>query len=317
MVDASILNLMPKGSWVINAARGGIVVEADLCQALDNGHIRGAGIDTWDHEPNLGPLARHPLVVASPHIGASTEQAQKAIGLSVAEQVLKFLNNQVNDYPVNLPNFGEVGSEVKPYLLLMEKLGSLIAQILDFHPHSWCISYDNSRLDHPLLRRALAKGYLSMVCEGQITYVNALAKFEGRGMSWREQGLSWPENSASSPSSKVVVELRSNRAETLRVGGLVFDDTNLRITEIHGFRFEALPQGRFLLVRNQDVPGVIGRLGTLLATFNVNISAFNLSRLEAGGSAMAFIQIDSEPSKALVTALKAIDGIHAVQSIVL
>src|SRR5262249_22271773 len=143
MVTGEILDLLPRGSWVVNAARGGIIGEKELVERLNSGHIAGCGIDTWETEPKALPeLLMHEHTWASPHIGASTLEAQIAIGETILRQVEKAVEGGVVDYPVNLPAIGVIESPMlKSYAVLAEKLGALVGQVLSFNPTSVNLSY--------------------------------------------------------------------------------------------------------------------------------------------------------------------------------
>ena len=295
MVHRGILNLMKKGSWIVNAARGGIILEKDILEALESGHIAGAAIDTWETEPKPSlALVSHPKVYGAPHIGASTEEAQLAIGETIYEQVVKAIDGGVVDYPVNLPQVGIIESPLlRPYAILAEKLGAMAAQILDFNPSRVMIAYrgDLAGLDHSLVRLSFMKGYASRVVDGFVSFVNAGQHFEKLGLTLEEDA----DPGFDSYRSALKIKIFGSGGKNIAIGGIVFDSKYPRISLVNDYYFEIEPQGTFLLVENDDKPGVIGALGTFLASKAINIDSFDLARNRKGGQAMAMIRVDTPP----------------------
>jgi D-3-phosphoglycerate dehydrogenase len=293
MVNGGILDAMHPGSYAVNAARGGVIHEQDLLARLNSGHIAGAAIDTWENEPKPDKhLIDHPKVWCTPHIGATTEEAQKAIGNTVYEQVEKAVDGGVVDYPVNLPQLGVIDNPLlKAYAVLAEKLGSLVGQILTFNPHKIEVSYRGNLagLDQSLVRLGFMKGYAGHVVDDFVSYVNAEAQFEKLGLSISENDDAQFE----SYKSALKIWVKGDGAQVLTVGGVVFDDKYLRISLVDDFYFEVEPNGYMVLVKNNDVPGVIGDVGHFLASNNINIDTFALSRNRKGGQAMALLKVDT------------------------
>lgn len=315
MIDAAMLRAMKPGSIVLNAARGGIIRESDLIAALDEGHIVAAGIDTFEQEPRpLPQLVQIPQVVCTPHIGASTVEAQIAIGQTIFDQVCKALEGGVVDYPVNLPDIGIPDSPMlKAYAVLAQKLGSVVGQLIDFNPTQVDLSYrgDLAKLDTKLIRLCFIRGYAAHASDQLISLVNAQVFMERTGIKVVEK--SDPTFSSYKSALKVVV--RGSQQEKLSVGGIVFDDVHPRISLINDFYFEIDPSGRLLLMENHDRPGVIGDVGHFLASQNINIDHFSLSRNRQGGKAMAVIRTDSDPSEEQVAAMAKINNVESVKLI--
>jgi D-3-phosphoglycerate dehydrogenase len=296
MATHEVLRSMPWGGWVINAARGGIYREKDMIELLKSGHIAGLCVDTFESEPNVNPdLLALPNVWCTPHIGASTEEAQIAIGETVYDQVVKALAGGVVDYPVNLPQVGVIHDQrVKSYAVLAEKLGSLAGQIAGFNPTHAEISYrgDLAGLDHSLIRLSFLKGYVSRVVNDYVSFVNVEKHADKLGVKVLDKS----DPQFDSYRSALKINLVGAGHQTLRVGGLVFDDQISRLSLINDYYFEAEPSGHMLLVENEDKPGVIGDLGHFLGFKNINIATFELSRNRRGGKAMAVIRVDQEVS---------------------
>lgn len=296
MATKELLSAMPRGSWLLNAARGGIYRESDVVELLKAGHLAGLGVDTFEVEPKPNPeLVALPNVWCTPHIGASTEEAQIAIGETVYDQVVKAIDGGVVDYPVNLPQVGVIQDvRVKNYAVLAEKLGSLAGQIANFNASSAVISYrgDLAGADPALIRLGFLKGYVSHIVNDYVSFVNVEKHAQKIGLQVSDK--SDPE--FESYRSALKITLTGSDGRSLRVGGLVFDEQIIRLSLINDFYFEADPSGHMLLVENDDKPGVIGDLGHFLGLKSVNIATFELSRNRRGGRAMAVIRIDQEIS---------------------
>ena len=315
MIDGSMLGLMPKGSYVLNIARGGIINEKHLMERLESGHIAGAGIDTWESEPKpLSGLLQHPHVWATPHIGASTVEAQIAIGDTILTQVEKAVAGGVVDYPVNLPQVGLIDSPLlNAYAVLAEKLGALIGQILDFNPTTINLNYrgDLASLDHAMVRLSLMKGFAGQVVDGYVSFVNVQSHIEKMGIVISEK----QDPSFDSYKSALKVRVSGPEGKELTVGGIVFDDRYARISLLNGFHFELEPSGEIIIVENSDRPGVIGDVGHFLAQRGVNIDSFALSRNRKGGRALALVRIDSPLSSDAVEAMMRIDNVISVHAV--
>jgi D-3-phosphoglycerate dehydrogenase len=297
MVDLDVLNKMPQGGWVVNAARGGVICEQSIVEALNSEHLAAAAVDTFEGEPSPSRnLVDHPRVYVSPHIGASTIEAQKAIGETIVEQIIKAVEGGVVDYPVNLPQVGVVDNPLlKPYTVLAEKLGSFSAQILEFNPTNIEISYRGDlaeQSDHTFIKLGFKKGYVSRAVDTYISYVNADTHFDELGIEVSEA----MDPEFTGYRSAIKIKLKGSKGEALTVGGIVFDGEYPRISLVNDFYFEVDPNGEFIVMENDDKPGVIGAVGTYLANNEVNIDSFDLARNKKGGKAMSMIKIDSKLS---------------------
>lgn len=317
MATKDILGAMPKGSWILNVARGGVYREEDVLELLDGGHLAGLGVDTFESEPKPYPkLVAHPNVWCTPHIGASTEEAQIAIGETIFDQVVKAIDGGVVDYPVNLPQVGVIqDARVKSYAVLAEKLGSLSGQIANFNVSAAEISYrgDLAGVDPALIRLSFLKGYLSHIVNDYVSFVNA----EKHALKLGLKVLDRPDPQFHSYRSALKITLSGSDGRSLRVGGLVFDDQIIRLSLVNDFYFEADPSGHILLVENDDKPGVIGDLGHFLGVKNVNIATFELSRNRKGGRAMAVIRTDQEVQSSDQQEMRRIRNIISVHRVFL
>ncbi len=276
MIGAAEIALMKDGAAIINAARGGIVEEKALLAALKSGKISCAGIDTWDVEPPKdNPFAKLDNVVMTPHIGASTEEAQYRIALAIADQVPKALRGGVVDSPVNMPQIRMLeGNLMSSYVVLCEKLGVFAAQYMDFEPESVSCVFrgDLIQQDCRLLRLAFLKGYLNGIGVAYASYVNAELRADSAGITVSQRD----EPDISSYDSGVKFSL-SSRDASFEIGGVVYGGPQPRITLVDGFSYESAPEGDFLLVRCRNKLGVLATVSGALDRHGVLIKRLDFS----------------------------------------
>jgi D-3-phosphoglycerate dehydrogenase len=303
---------MKKGVRIINCARGGIVDENDLAEAIREGKVAGAALDVYVDEP---PGPDHPLVkmdqvITTPHLGASTDEAQLNVAIAVAEQMVDYLARGVIRYAVNMPSVSpELLNTLRPYLLLGEKLGSLQVQLLSMQlPKEVQVEYsgDVTQYDVAPLTLAVLKGLLTPVMESSVNYVNAPLVARDRGINVVESKSSRGGDFASSITVRV-----KTKEKTLEVAGAVFGAKYPRIVKIDGFYLEAVPEGYILVLHNRDVPGVVGAVGTLLGEKGINIAGMELGRETVGGMAISCIHIDDAAPKETMDALRALPQVVA------
>jgi (S)-sulfolactate dehydrogenase len=317
LVRAETIAKMKKGAILVNCARGGIVDERAVADALASGRLGGAALDVFEKEP---PPPDHPLfkqenLVCTPHIGASTEEAQSAVAIAIAEQLVAFLRDGVVKNAVNVPGLPkEVLDQLAPYLPLAEKLGSLAAQLAPSGPAEVFVEVAgelSSAPMRPLAARALV-GLLRHFLETAVNEVNAPSIAKERGIHVREVRSAEPHDWA----SLVTVTVRGQGGETL-VAGTVYGKREARIVRVNAFRVEAVPEGHVIVCENDDAPGVVGNLGTALASAGVNIARISLSRLEDRSGAFSFINVDSTPAPEMLDRLRALPHVRSVRALVL
>ena len=316
LIGAREFARMKVGVRVINCARGGLVDERALYEAIKEGRVAGAALDVFEEEP---PPADHPLlsleeVVATPHLGASTREAQEGVAVIVAEQMRDFFLTGAVRGAVNLPAVG--AQELKaldPYLRLAERLGRFQAQIVDEPVRGVEISYagEAAGLDAAPVTRAFLAGLLRNM-SARVNVVNALLIAEERGINVT---VSHRHAGAVAGHEAVRTRVRTTAGEHTVAGALFGPTSDGRVTEIDGFRIEAVPAGNMLLTRSSDVPGVIGRVGTILGDHGVNISRFHLGRRERGGEAMAVIETDAPADDSTLEELRAFGPVHSARRI--
>jgi D-3-phosphoglycerate dehydrogenase/(S)-sulfolactate dehydrogenase len=317
LVDAATLAKMKKGAFLINCARGGIVDERALAASLAAGHLGGAALDVYQVEP---PPADHPLlgldsVVLTPHLGASTEEAQVAVAIAVAEQLARYLEIGEVKNAVNMPSLpGEVLAKLGPYLPLAEKLGSLAGQLLPSGPQEVVISVSGELSTapwRPLAHRALL-GLLRHVHDTPINEVSAPLVAKERGLTLREDRVAEPHDYA----SLLTVTVRGLGGE-ISVSGTVYGKGEARLVRLGAYRLEAVPSGHAILCENDDAPGVVGNLGTTLGSAGINIARISLSRTDDRASAFAFLNVDSVAPPELLARVRALPHVRTVRAITL
>src|SRR5436190_967223 len=308
---------MKDGVRLINCARGGLIDEAALYQAIKSGKVAGAALDVFESEPppNDHPLLQLDEVIATPHLGASTTEAQEGVAFTVAEQMRDFLLSGALRGAVNLPPIDQrVLATLQPYISLADSLGRFHAQLAKSAIRDVRLEFAGELVDidaAPVTRAFLA-GLLRDV-SARVNAVNAFLIAEERGISMTTSYVR-----GSTAASAIRTSVRSDGGEQTASGSVFTTAEGYRegrITRINGFRIEAIPRGFMLVMHNRDVPGVIGRVGTILGEAGINISAFHLGRRERGGEAMAVIEIDAALADKTISQLRGYDGIITAQQI--
>ncbi len=299
LIDASALAAMKPGAVIVNCARGGLVDEDALLAALESGRLGGAALDVFETEPPPpGPLLAHPRVVATPHLGASTQEAQRNVALEIVEQVRDyFLRGEVRN-AVNLPALSaERYAQVRPYLELAERLGSLAAQIAGPRPERAEITFRGECTDLPRVpvTAAALVGILGRAPGGaSVNFVNARFLAGETGLEVEEKAMEKAGDHAG------LIELRlSGAGGAASVAGTVTAAGNLRLARWEGLGLDAPPRGHILVLRNPDVPGVVGSIGTLLGEAGVNIAHIAWGRDPEAGEAFTLINLDGPMDDAL------------------
>lgn len=311
IIDAAAMAKMKAGARIVNCARGGLVVEADLKDALDSGHIAGAAIDVFEVEPATeNPLFGMDNVVCTPHLGASTEEAQEKVAVQVAEQMADFLltgavTNALNMAPVT----AEEAPRLRPYMKLAQQLGSFAGQATRSAISEVTISYLGTcaELNCKPLTALVLQGLFTPLMEG-VNMVNAPAIAKERDVKVSEVR----SDSAGSYHSLIKVEV-TTETQTRHVAGSLFNDEP-RVVDIKGIPMDAKLGPNMLYITNHDKPGLIGHLGMLLADSNINIATFSLGRAAAGGDAIALIEVDEMPSGDLLGRIQTLEHVVVAQA---
>ena len=313
MICKDTLQLMKKGAFLINAARGELVVEEDLADALEKGHLGGAGLDVFENEPNVHPrLIASDHTVLTPHIAASTVEAQSKVGYDIAQQVTAYLQHEVIVNAVNFPSMTPRELEqIQPYLGLAEKLGSFISQVSSIRLSEIGIRYygDFAKLNYKPISNYILKAILKPILSEEINQVNARNYAEERGISIIETASSRQR----SYSNLISIQLRSPE-KTEWIEGAILHRGNYRLVSIDGIPIETELGEHILFIRNQDTPGVIGLVGTILGKAKINIASFVLGRNGDGAHAVGVVNTDGEIPEEVMQEIR---NIPAVQFLLL
>jgi len=314
VLDAARLQKTKRGVRIINCARGGLIDETALVQALADGHIAGAALDVFEIEPLPpdSPLRSAPNLVLTPHLGASTAEAQESVGIEIAQSIREVLLEGTIRNAVNMPNLdAKTLAIIGPHLRFGEKLGRFLSQIAPKRADSLNVNYSGkvNEVDTSAITRAVLKGYLQIAGGLEVNEVNAPAFAETLGLKVSESRLSAPGDYTDMLELSAVAE-----GKTVSVGGAFFGATP-RIVSINSRPVEARPHGVLLVLENTDRPGMVGRIGTLLGDHGVNIATMSLSRNQAGGTALTVLNLDTAPSEKLLREVRSSEDIQSAQVI--
>ncbi len=311
LISTDAFSKMKKGAFLINCARGGIVDEAALCEAIEKKQIAGAALDVFEVEPLPAdsPLLKLPQITLTPHLGASTDEAQVQVGMEVAEQIAQYLSDGAMKNAINVPNVSAEQLDVlRPYLTLCENLGAFAAQACN--PTSLrkiTLRYAgiSEKYDRSVLTLSALKGFLSSHLSTAVNFVNAKKVLKERGIAVEESVLEFTGDYSS------LVELKIEGDQTYTFAGTIFGKSEPRIVSIDSFFIDARLSGCMLYTKNVDTPGVIGEMGSTLGAAGINIARMHLGRGEDKGEAIALISVDSELNPAQLDAVR---GIRAMKS---
>jgi len=314
MINRDTLARMKKGAMVINCARGGIVNEDDLYEALAAGHLGGAALDVFTTEPpGRIKLLDLPNFICTPHLGASTREAQENVARDVAEQIVGFLRDGTVKNAVNVPSIsGELMRRLSPFMVLAEKMGLLQGQMAEGGPKEVQVRYAGRVAEYDVgpLTAAMLKGLLAPVLDGGVNFVSAPQIASERGIKVIESRTETSEDFASLIFLKVV----SAKGENI-VSGTVFGKKLPRIVRINDFYLEAVPEGHNLLIFCEDVPGVIGRIGTLLGEKNLNIGRMQVGREDGGGRTVIFLNTQTPVGDEVLEGLGSQENVLSVKRV--
>ncbi|MEJ2641954.1 MAG: phosphoglycerate dehydrogenase [Desulfosarcinaceae bacterium] len=314
LIDAAAFERMKKGVMLINCARGGIVDEAALLTALKTGKVAGAALDVFETEPpGASPLLELPQVICTPHLGASTKEAQTNVAVAVAEQIIDFLRSGTVVNAVNAPSVsGARLKKVGPYLELADDLGVLQAQLCRGNITRVEIAYlgDFNGIDLTPISTAVVKGLLSAVVTGGVNMVNARSLAEERGITVTETTGAAAEDYLNLLTVKV-----TTTTGTSLTSGTLFGKKDPRIVRIDKFRLEMVPKGHMALIHNIDKPGSIGQIGTTLGRHHINIGRMQVGQEEDGDRNIIFLTTDTPIPPTVADELRALSLVKAVTTL--
>ena len=294
---------MKKSVRLVNCARGGLIDEKALAKAIEEGQVAGAALDVFESEPPKdSPLFKYPQIVVTPHQGASTEEAQVAVAVDVAQSIIDYLHGKGSKNAVNIPFVEpEVLEQIKPYLYLAEKLGLYLAQVIDGQILQVDIRYLGHAAEYEttVVTLSVLKGLFTFILGESVNFVNASVLAKERGIQVTES----KSLTSARYSNLLQVDIRTDKKET-RVAGTVISREDARIVSIDRFNVEAVPDGYLLLISNNDVPGIVGQIGTLLGSHHINIAGMTLGRDVPGGQAKTLLKIDTAIPEDLLKQIK-------------
>lgn len=314
LIDKKAFNKMKDGVIVINCARGGIISEKDLYDAIKEGKVAGAALDVFEKEPPVGnPLLGLEEVITTPHLGASTAEAQENVSIAIAQQIVDYLILGEARNAVNLPMVSpDILPFMRPYLKLGEKLGSFLGQISNYAIEEVVIEYRGEIVEYGTkpITTSVLKGLLTPFVGESVNFVNAQIMAKERGIRVTESTSAASEDFA----SLVAITARS-KMEKNYVAGTLFGRNELRIVKLNDFLIEALPEGYILLVNNYDKPGVIGNLGAALGSQNINIATMQFGRDRMGGNAISLLHLDAPLPAGMLGEILRLPNIISVRQI--
>lgn len=315
MISTEEFSIMKNGVRIINCARGGIIDEAALIKTVKEGKVTGAAIDVFEQEPLSADneLLKLDNVITTPHLGASTEEAQVNVAIEVAEIVRDALLGRGIRNAANYPCLeAEVCKIIEPYLNLAEKLGSFGSQLVEGRICELNITYSGDIIQHDLtpLTLALAKGVLSPILQETVNFINAVSLAKQRGIKINE--------AKSSKEAEFVtllqLEIKTDK-ESKKISGTLSSNKQPRIVKVDEYYVELAPTGEMVFIRNWDKPGIIGNLGTLLGKHDINIAAMTFGRDKPGGKSISVLNVDSPVSAQIQEKIKKLENILTVKVI--
>lgn len=313
IINKDAFRQMKDGVMIVNCARGGIINEDDLYEAMKSQKVLAASFDVFEQEP-MKP--DHPLLaldnfICTPHIGGSTEEAQENVAIGIAEQFVDYFKRGLARGAVNVPSVSpEALPQLQPYLSLAERMGLFQAQLLDGGLKSVTVEYfgEVAGLAVAPLTIAVLKGLLAPILEDVINFVNAPVVARERGIEVKEVRSS----DAGDFTSLIRIKVQAGQRSHV-VAGTLFHHKEPRIVEINQFQVEVVSEGQMILIDNVDQPGVIGRVGRVLGDHGVNIARMQCSRGERGGQALLILGLDAPPPADVLETIKREDGILSVR----
>ncbi|XGI83747.1 phosphoglycerate dehydrogenase [Halorutilales archaeon Cl-col2-1] len=311
MISHDEVEIMQDHARLVHASRGGVVDEEAIADGVESGEIAGAAFDVFEEEPPKdSPLLGVEDIIVTPHLGASTEEAQRNVATSIVEQVIDVLEGGVAENALNAP--AATGSpKMRAYANLAETLGKLTAQITDTSTEELEIEYSGEIADEDTspLTVSVQKGMLEPILDDPVNFVNAPVLAEERGVKVTESKTGHTEDFV----SLVSVTARTEDGDETKVEGTLFGKNEPRIVYIDDYRVDALPHGHMLVIHNEDRPGMIGRVGSMLGEHGINIAGMFNARESSGGEAIIVLNVDSEVSREVRDEITSEDGIKSAK----
>jgi D-3-phosphoglycerate dehydrogenase len=317
MISEAQFAKMKKGVRIINCARGGIIDEQALVRAIDEGIVAGAAFDVFENEPPAAdhPFLHHPKIIVTPHLGASTTEAQENVAIDVSEEVLHILRDEPFKNAVNMPAVpSDVLNKLEPYFALGEKMGSFLAQITEGAIREIDIRFSGDLVDVDTshLVRHIVKGVLSLHFGSDVNIVNALHLAKTRDVNIVRQ-----KSSETKGFTNLITLTLKTKNEEHSLSGTLLNGYGARIVKIDQYSVDVDIAGNLILVSHTDKPGIIGKMGTLLGNNEINIATMQVGRQIVGGAAIMVLSVDKQPAPEVIKELAALPEIKSVKEITL
>ncbi|MEC4675880.1 MAG: phosphoglycerate dehydrogenase, partial [Nitrospirota bacterium] len=314
IINAGTIGRMKEGVRIINCARGGIINEQDLHDAMKSGKVAGAALDVFEKEPPVdNPLLEVENFICTPHLGASTGEAQENVATAVAEQLVDYLVRGTIRNAVNFPSIpSDQVHRLQPYINLAEKLGGFSSQVFEGGATEITVEFrgEASEINTAPVTIAAVKGFLTPILLETVNFVNAPYIAKERGIEVKET------RSADAGDYQSMIALRIKaRDKEIYLAGTLFSKKDPRIVLINDFKVEIIPEGELLLMYNNDKPGVIGNIGALLGENSINIARMHFGRETAGGKAISVVSIDVKPDAEIIRRIRELPNILSVKQI--
>ncbi|NTW04970.1 MAG: phosphoglycerate dehydrogenase [Peptococcaceae bacterium] len=315
MINEQTIGLMKSSVRIINCARGGIIDEDALFKALDAGRIAGAALDVFEAEPNVdSPLLKLGNFIATPHLGASTMEAQLNVAVDVSREIVAALAGETVNNAVNMPSISiKAMTKVKPFLSLGESLGRFQGQLIEGRVSKIEVTYSGELADMEVapITTAVVKGLLYPILQQEtVNFVNASLLARNRGIQVQQTGHRKDDGYANLITVKV-----STDKEEISISGTLFGASDPRIVMIDGYRLDALPSGHMMYIPHIDRPRIIGPVGMLIGEHNINIATMQVGRKEIGGQAIMLLSVDGEVPEVTLREIAKIEGVIDVKMI--
>lgn len=314
MINQEAFNQMKDGVRIINCARGGIVDEAALYEAMISGKVAGAALDVFETEPCTdSPLLQLDNFIATPHLGASTQEAQINVAVDVAEEIVAALRGELVKNAVNIPSMSpKLLAKIRPFLDLAEKLGKFQAQMLNGRIEKVEVVYSGELAKYEVnpITTTLLKGLLDPILQENVNFVNAPLVARNRGITV----IQTTKDNAEDYNNLITVTVYTDKGQRI-LAGTLFQGNDPRVVNIDGYRINAATTGHMLVIPHIDKPGIVGKVGTLVGDKDINIAGMQVGRIELGGKAIMVMMVDNIVPQCALDKMAKIDGILEVKMV--
>lgn len=314
IVGKEFFDMAKPGLKIVNVARGGIIDEVALLEALDAGKISGAALDVFENEPPTNhELLGHPQIVVTPHLGASTIEAQEKVAVSVSREIIDILENNVIIHAVNAPRMNEnINEELKPYINIASHMGKVAIQLMNRPPSEIKLKYHGELAldDTSILTRSFVSNMLKPHLGDNVNIINALYLLQEQGVTYKVEKQAQTHGYNNYLEAELI-----NSDETLTLGASVLNGYGERIVKINGFQVDIKPTKHLLFIKHIDRPGIIGEMGHTLGKYNINIATMQLGRRDEGGEAMLSLRLDQTVGAEALEELIKIEGFDQVKQV--